>query len=740
MHLKNFTSFRSIKEIVRTKPGNQKAKREQKKLKRSKPRKNKRNKEKKFEPKNQHEAQHQPLDEDSEGQVPEQYLAWNLASIAPQTFAQPLPWQKPSHLDDAFHADSAAYCYRGSGTPPSSHPSPNPTRSSTLSSLLSSSGTSLSSATSKIRFLFHRRHSDIGLSRSSPLSRQPEKRNSVPGLSPTFPRHITEENRQEVVPPRSEGVITRSVAPNLEASKSVRAMAKESMDMKALFAGVDRLQQTTAAFLSIYEPKVRPQLLDILEDNGHRNYSIKTVHDNEIMTRIVVVMTPEEIPKDVSDKMRSHVSSCFLDSQELRVEVKFLQGHFKHAADTVASRQDEHDESKRPRNSGRHNEIMLGDSVSFEQSDCAATLGPAINLGGCDGWIVNWHLFHGISNWENLHSPSEVPRHSLFHPAYIDCRENESPLRIGKLQAYSGKMYRTTRPSRSLEHYAPGTPGEVVTDWAFCKAYKDEAQNCLRYAPSGIEVDDFSDPIQGVFEQHPQLQIVQTTGRSSGLRYAMVCETPADVRQYPNMPTREWYLENIKGALTFEEWNSQGPGVYGDSGAAVVQFKTGKLLGQIWGRDEYDDDRQTPTVTYFTHHWDIFDDIRERYPSIEGPRLVLKPNCHSLSNANARDDAPGPSRLEADENTLHPSLPPSRACSSMGDPDGVTESLSQSTLAQSMANLVVPGEGKAKETLLEKTLECELECRRHSQSRSAARTSADDDVLMMRRSSAMLTV
>ncbi|KAK1625227.1 hypothetical protein BDP81DRAFT_397995 [Colletotrichum phormii] len=120
------------------------------------------------------------------------------------------------------------------------------------------------------------------------------------------------------------------------------------------------------------------------------------------------------------------------------------------------------------------------------------------------------------------------------------------------------------------------------------------------------------------------------------------------------MPTREWYLENIKGALTSEEWNSQGPGVCGDSGAAIVQFKTGKLLGQIWGRDVYDDDQQTPRVTYFTHHWDIFDDIRERYPSMEGPRLVLKPNCHSLSNANAGDDAPGPSRLEADENTLHP--------------------------------------------------------------------------------------
>ncbi|KAK1711536.1 uncharacterized protein BDZ83DRAFT_639583 [Colletotrichum acutatum] len=724
MRLKNFTSFTSIKEIVRSKRFKQKAKRHEKNQKRKKSRKNKRNKEKRFEPKNQHEAQHQ--------------------------FLHPLSWRRPGHLDHAFHADSAAYCHRGFETPPSSHPSPNPTRSSTLSSILSSGGTSLSSATSKIRFLFHRRHSDTGISRSSPLSRQLEKRNSVPGLSPTFSRPITEESRQDSVPPRAEGVITKSVAPKQEASGSARVMAQQSIDLKAARERLKAWGPTSEAFSTIYESKIRPQLLQILEENNPvDDYTVAVHNDNGSMTRVVVVTTPMELPADNRDKIESHIVSCFSDSEELRVAVRFLKGNVKRTASTLASSQDADSESKRPRNSGRHNVRMLGDSVSFEDSDSAATLGPAISLGGYDGWIVNWHLFHGIANWEHLHDPSKVPLHSLVHPAYIDCRENEPPFRIGELQAYSGRMYRTTRQSRSLERYVAGVPGErgqnvqVVTDWAFCKAYKDEAQNCLRYAPPGIEVDNFSDPIQGVFEQHPQCQIVQTTGRSSGFRYAVVCEAPADVRQYPNMPTREWYLQNIDGVLTSEEWNSEGSGVCGDSGAAVVHDETGELLGQIWGRNVYDDDSQTPRITYFTHYWDIFDDIKERYPNLEGPSLIPKPKCHPSNNANARDGAPSPSRAEADEKTLNPSRPRSRACSSMGGADGVFESFSQSTLAQSVTNLVGSGEGKAKQNHVGKALEGEMGCgQRDSHSRNPARTSADDDtdVLVMRRSSAMVTV
>ncbi|OHF02046.1 hypothetical protein CORC01_02625 [Colletotrichum orchidophilum] len=523
-------------------------------------------------------------------------------------------------------------------------------------------------------------------------------------------------------------------------------MSQKPVDVKELRERLKQRESTSKEFNEIWEKEGLQLLRETLRSEYDGDYSITIRFKYQSNTRSVDVTTPEELSAGVKDEILSTVSSCFADSERLLVTVEFLVGIVEHAADAVTSSQDADNKSKRPRNSGKYDERMLGDSVSFEESDSAATLGPAIKLGGCEGWIVNWHLFDGIPNGEHVHDPSEVPHHSLFHPAYIDCGKNEKPSRIGELKAYSGQMYRTTRPSRSLQHHVPGVPGEckqgmqVVTDWAFCRACGDEAKNRLRYVPRGIEVDDSSDPIRGVYEQRPQLQIIQTTGRSSGFRYAVVCDTPAEVRQYPHMPTREWYLENLEGLLTVEEWNSEGPGVSGDSGAAVVHDETGKLLGQIWGRNVYGGDQQVSRVTYFTHHWDIFDDIKERYPNLEGPFLISGPNGDISRTTVAREYAHDPSGVEADENTLSPSRPRSRACSSIGTGDGgVTKSFSQSTLVQSVTNSLAPGEGGAKEIHLEKTLEGEMDCGRDSHSRSAARTSADDGALTMRRSSAMGT-
>lgn len=529
-------------------------------------------------------------------------------------------------------------------------------------------------------------------------------------------------------------------------------MAQQPVDLKAVREHLKALKSTSEAFVGIWDSKVSRNFDQDLKDivGYDCGYTLRNYPGKKSGTRVIEVMTPKELPGNTSNKIRGRILLYFADSKELQdtITIEFCIGVVERAAGALVSSQDADNKLKRPQNCRKHSERLLGDSVSFEGSDCAATLGPAISLGGCDGWIVNWHLFHGIENWEVLDNPYPVPLHGLFHPAYIDYNEDEGPLQIGELQAYSGRMYRTTRPSRSLRHFAPSVRGEcepsmqVVTDWAFCKANKDEVQNCLRYAPSGIEVHDRSDPIPGAFVRRPQLQIIQTTGRTSGFRYAVVCETPAKVRQYPHMPTREWCLMNLEDLMPAEEWNSEGPGVCGDSGAAVVHDETGELIGQIWGRNVYEGHWQTPRVTYFTHHWDIFDDIKERYPTLEGPSLILKPKEHSSNNVNVRDDAPGPSRIEADEKTLGPSRPRSRACSSMGSADGVTKSFSQSTLAQSVTNSVGSGESKAKKIHVGKALEGEMECgQRDSHSRSAARTSADDDtdVLVMRRSSAIVT-
>ncbi|GKT63919.1 zinc finger protein 585a [Colletotrichum tofieldiae] len=518
-------------------------------------------------------------------------------------------------------------------------------------------------------------------------------------------------------------------------------MSKHASDLEQLRERLRKRAASSEAFNKIWESEGLPHLRKTLNDNYNGDYSITIQFNYTASKRVVEVMTPDILPSGVDQKVKRNVMSCFEDAQQLRVEVQFLVGTIRHTADTTHSSQDLEDDWVKARNPTKHLVQVCGDSIGVEGGDSGATLGPAVKLGKDQGWLVNWHLFQGIQNWRELRRASDVPENYLVHPAPVDCQGGDRPKRIAKLHAHSGRMFQTWRPSESLRRFVTAIPPEkkqtmnVVTDWAFCVAHGDDLlQNRLRYAPHGIEFDDVSEPIRGGFTENPQLSVISTAGRTSGLRYAVVCETPAEVHQIPKVPTREWYLEKPGGIESAIDWIRGGPGIPGDSGAAVVHDETACLLGQIWGRNIYNGNEDDARVTYFTHIVDVFDDIRERYPDEGHLSLVLDqdgrfPNTNPYSEPSRHYAPRSISALEMDGDTLSTSQPRSRAPSPSAAHGDMTKSPSQSTLVRSII-----GDGEKRQEESYHGLKLTIEEPR----RSAAKASFEDDGIMMRRSSTML--
>ncbi|KAF6827865.1 zinc finger protein 585a [Colletotrichum musicola] len=301
--------------------------------------------------------------------------------------------------------------------------------------------------------------------------------------------------------------------------------------------------------------------------------------------------------------------------------------------------------------------LLLGDSIDREDGTGAATLGPAIHFGNEIGWLVSCHVFDDVDQLGQDHGP-QLPECHIVHPGNIDCRNGRMPKRVARLRGYSGRMNQTQRQSRSIEMFTDNIVQQdrwVVTDWAVCVPEESEPRllNRLRYAPKGREFQDCSGLVEGPRKDGPQLLFVRSSGRSSGLRWSVVCETLAVVKHKDQPPTREWYLENNPDltSMSTDQWNSGGPGMPGDSGALIVDDETREMVGIIWGRTDYGATSQDPRRAYFTHIYDVFDDIFARYPGIGGyPRLegqevgplaLSRPPSSLPRNYNPQDYADG---------------------------------------------------------------------------------------------------
>ncbi|KAE9580502.1 hypothetical protein CGCF415_v000645 [Colletotrichum fructicola] len=319
-----------------------------------------------------------------------------------------------------------------------------------------------------------------------------------------------------------------------------------------------------------------------------------------------------------------------------------------------------------PVNAQSHGLVFLGDSVGVKGVGGATTLGPMLEFSGKYYWLVSAHLF------EDVFSGDKVPQDViLVHPAELDCRPGQTPTEIGVLKYWSGKPYMTSRESSYMKRirwpWHEGYTPRVITDWALFEVLDGMAvaRNELRYVPPEREINRNSGTVTSFLKDMPQLRVVQTTGRSSGLRYAMVCEGPASVRHSStDIRTEELFVESMGGlpGLISEAWNTEGIGMPGDTGASIIDEASQQLIGTVWGCNVHNGDERIPRVAYFTSIYDILDDVYEKHPElglanlpggdVYDPRALVLTKMFDEDPANVEEEPPSGPLFATTENSI----------------------------------------------------------------------------------------
>jgi hypothetical protein len=431
-------------------------------------------------------------------------------------------------------------------------------------------------------------------------------------------------------------------------------------------------------FVVVWETTILPDLENLMEEVAGDEHVILVFEGNKASDRVVQIMTPKELDGEVRqrivDLVRTRTPQDLATTMTLDVE--FAIGSVEHcragddsqdggdpegqevheramtsnstASDSVSQTptlepfSDRPDPVCRARNYHIHPQPVSGDSIAsmLGSQGGSGTLGPALMMKGERYWLTTFHQFDDderIRGWTN-ETPEPI---GLVHPSPEDwdtcARENPdavvSSLEIGRLVAYSGKMYRSTRESKSVlrgleEHGVrlPPSRAVAVTDWALSSAIHNvSAPNTMRQVNEKGEVGPTIGNITDTLETGLGRRQVYSTGRTSGLQEGQICEIPGSLWGKQNgagRRTREWYIaKNVDIKAPIPAWKIGGMGVPGDSGAPVVDKESNKLVGMIWGRNWYNDHVTTRRVAYFTAMTDIFDDILERYPNIGMPVL-----------------------------------------------------------------------------------------------------------------------
>lgn len=293
--------------------------------------------------------------------------------------------------------------------------------------------------------------------------------------------------------------------------------------------------------------------------------------------------------------------------------------------------------------------------------------------------------------------PSATDRKRLNEKVTKDANGECPHLVIGDVTEYSGLMCNTTRTSVTIgqDQGGGGVSGsvEVVTDWALVDAaeanypYHIPRPNVVRQGvPRGVSWDTRQQQPNGGATTTTEIEItksespadfiqrcdadtrrrlVYSVGRTSGYTIGELNEACGSCK-LRGRRTREWAVEraqlprgyndytynnNIDGNETETEnnktaiaqWIRAGMGVEGDSGAGVFSLEGNTLLGQVWGRNAYKRQDETPRIVFFTAMADIYADIRERItvpsPSSSGSTFVQLPTRASITHA-FRDAAP----------------------------------------------------------------------------------------------------
>ncbi|KAK8030711.1 hypothetical protein PG990_000445 [Apiospora arundinis] len=323
-----------------------------------------------------------------------------------------------------------------------------------------------------------------------------------------------------------------------------------------------------ARFIDCWENKLLPNIVKILDDNIQGAYSINVRRGLEPDQRVIDLMTQGNCAKKHSEKLEDAKSEHLPEEFRTKTLFDFRSGKRGYCVDDTGSEvswQSHRSTRSLVGNQRRYSIPVMGDSVGTHSTDNTATLGPLLEMGKRLYRLVNWHLFDDdrggrFHEWDNLEPP---PGLEIVHPSPSDLAQyssRNSLTLVGKVVAYSGPMYKTTRVI-TLEGTANSSTeiGRTTTDWALCETTEKRVPNKVRLVIAGEKSD---------------------------------CFRP-DITQ-------------ITSAVVGERQFTQQVG--------LADIRRGRLVGQLWGRNNYDDDPREPAITYFTRMTDIFDDIQARWP------------------------------------------------------------------------------------------------------------------------------
>ncbi|GAP90734.2 putative DNA polymerase epsilon subunit 1 [Rosellinia necatrix] len=390
--------------------------------------------------------------------------------------------------------------------------------------------------------------------------------------------------------------------------------------------------QNSKRFIEIWEAKLRLRLEQVLDQSTEEEYTVNVTRGKGPGEHIILIMTASPLTNEVKQQLQTSKSEMLPSDLKATTTILFREGRVELLTEPGmpperVSSMSSDDSCTSAKNAGPSERPAIGDSVGWDNE--SATLGPLLQIGRKFYRLVCWHLFDDKNINREWSKPQPPPDLRTEHPSLTDSHHNgctNKRMIIGNLAAYSGLMYKTSRPSVSIR---TDNNTHVVTDWALVDSTKGEEilrPNIVRFRYDGSdsvydqEVTQFEEPTSFIQKCGELVPLVYSVGRTSGFTTGQLGLTPGTYRLHKQQKTRNWIVENY-GDTTEQEWIRAGMGVPGDSGAGVFSYGKNELLGQVWGRNRYTKKYKEPRVTYFTAMADICADICDRLPTSDPVQL-----------------------------------------------------------------------------------------------------------------------
>lgn len=421
-----------------------------------------------------------------------------------------------------------------------------------------------------------------------------------------------------------------------------------------------------APFYDFFENTGLPLLQKLLEDQGI-DYTAIYLELGDSNDRLVNVCTSSYVD-DVVDAISHHFLEQVPHDFRNDTFVEFAESPVQRPMDNGRGSTTTPNGSPSviraesfPFNYHPHDDLRPGDSVGPDRGfddGGGGTAGPFIKVGKHTYSSTCRHLFKDpildgdADQIPIVQHPSTMDIHH-YKTKYPTC--SRAQRRVGRLVAFSTEKFMPARSMTALgSDVAHGPEPKCVADWAVVDVESDGATtnsssdtiesgtvprgpNRLRIAPPNREPEGLlDDDVAAIYGGNPRKRTVYASGRTSGLTYGLVCPVPMIMNHGKGIKTREWFVQrypNWPGGPSHEEWQERGMGVQGDSGAPIVDLRSSKLLGQLWGSVDHGRDsaqqhsgsqsHAAPSrVAIFSHASDIFDNMRA-HPFFGGRRPTL---------------------------------------------------------------------------------------------------------------------